>query len=103
LGTSVNAVVGNFFMDQGAIVLPIRMSGSLTQPAFGLNSTMLQAKAKEKLKEGLVEQFLKKPGETTTADPNKPEEAKPADKPAERKPADLLKGVLDKLKKKEKP
>lgn len=99
LGTSVNAVVGNFFMDQGAIVLPIRMSGSLIQPAFGLNSTMLQAKAKEKLKEGLVDQFLRKPGETATTDPNKPEEARPAEK----KPADLLKGVLDKLKKKEKP
>ncbi len=103
LGTGLNSVVGNFFMEQGGIVLPIKMSGSLKQPVFGLNSSLLQAKAKEKLKdnlkEGLVDQFLKKPGEPAPADPNKPEEQKPADK----KPADLLKGVLDKLKKKEKP
>ncbi|MFN0112832.1 MAG: AsmA family protein [Blastocatellia bacterium] len=102
LGAGINSVVGNFFMDQGGIVLPIKMSGSLKQPVFGLNSNMLQAKAKEKLKEGLkenlVDQFLKKPG-ATPADPNKPEEAKPAEK----KPADLLKGVLDRFKKKEKP
>lgn len=103
LGTGMNTIVGNFFMEQGAIVLPIKMSGSMKQPVFGLNSTLLQAKAKEKLKEGLVDQFLRKPGETATSDPNKPEDAKPAEKPAEKKPADLLKGVLDKLKKKEKP
>lgn len=106
LGTGVSSVVGNFFMDQGGIVLPIKMSGSLKQPVFGLNSSLLQAKAREKLKdnlkEGLVDKFLKKPGDTA-ADPNKQPD-KPEDaKPAERKPADLLKGVLDKLKKKEKP
>ncbi len=101
LGAGLNSVVGNFFMDQGGIVLPLKMSGSLKQPVFGLNSSMLQAKAKEKLKEnlkqGLVDQFLKKPG-PAPADPNKPAESKPADKPA-----DLLKGVLDRFKKKEKP
>ncbi len=102
LGTGLNSVIGNFFMDQGGIVLPLKMSGSLKQPVFGLNSSMLQAKAKEKLKdnlkEGLVDQFLKKPG-VTPADQNKTDE----NKPAEKKPADLLKGVLDKLRKKDKP
>ena len=106
LGTGVNSVVGNFFMEQGGIVLPIKMSGSLKQPVFGLNTSLLQAKAREKLKdnlkESLVDQFLKKPGDVA-ADPNKQPD-KPEDaKPAEKKPADLLKGVLDKLKKKEKP
>lgn len=101
LGTGLNSVVGNFFMDQGGIVLPIKMSGSLKQPVFGLNSTLLQARAKEKLKDNLKESLvdlLKKPGEAQ-ADPNKPEEGKPAEK----KPADLLKDVLDRFKKKEKP
>jgi len=98
LGSGFSSVVGSFFMDQGAIAVPIKMSGPMSQPAFGLNSTMLQARAKDQLKEGLVEQFLKKPDEA------KSDEKKTDDKkPAEGKPADLLKGVLDKLRKKEKP
>ncbi len=102
LGSGLNSVVGNFFMDQGGIVLPLKMSGSLKQPVFGLDSSVLQARAKDKLKENLkenlVDRFLKKPGESET-------EQKKADdsKPAEKKPADLLKGVLDRFKKKEKP
>ncbi|HQR32162.1 MAG TPA: AsmA family protein [Blastocatellia bacterium] len=102
LGSGLNSVVGNFFMDQGGIVLPLKMSGSLKQPVFGLDSSVLQSRAKDKLKENLkenlVDRFLKKPGESET-------EQKKADdsKPAEKKPADLLKGVLDRFKKKEKP
>lgn len=103
LGTGLSSVVGNFFMDQGGIVLPIKMSGSLKQPVFGLDSSVLEARAKnqlkENLKETLVDRFLKKPGETQT-DQKQSQDSKPAEKP---KPADLLKGVLDKFKKKEKP
>lgn len=102
LGSGLTSVVGNFFMDQGGIVLPLKMSGSLKQPVFGLDSSVLQAKAKDKLqenlKETLVDRFLKKPGEA--ADQKKTDDSKPAEKA---KPADLLKGVLDKFKKKEKP
>ena len=90
-------------MDQGGIVLPIKMSGSLKQPVFGLDSSVLEAKAKDKLKENLkenlVDRFLKKPGDAAP-DQKQPQDSKPAEKP---KPADLLKGVLDKFKKKEKP
>ena len=64
---------------------------------------MLEAKAKDKLKENLkenlVDRFLKKPGDAAP-DQKQPQDSKPAEKP---KPADLLKGVLDKFKKKEKP
>ena len=102
LGTGLSSVVGNFFMDQGGIVLPLKMSGSLKQPVFGLDSSMLQAKAKDKLKENLkenlVDRFLKKPDEQETGQ-KKTDDSKPAEK----KPVDLLKGVLDKFKKKEKP
>lgn len=103
LGTGLNSVLGNFFMDQGGIVLPIKMSGSLKQPVFGLDSSVLQAKAKdqlkENLKENLVDRFLKKPGESQTDQKQTPD-SKSAEKA---KPADLLKGVLDRFKKKEKP
>ncbi|MGE0884193.1 MAG: AsmA family protein [Blastocatellales bacterium] len=102
LGIGLSMIVGNFFMDRGAIAVPIKMSGALSQPAFGLNANLLQARAQERLKEGLKEslldQFTKKPDEGKT-DEKKTDEQKPADK----KPADLLKGVLDKLRKKEKP
>lgn len=97
LGTGLSSVIGNFFMDQGAIAVPIKMSGALGQPVFGLNTNLLQARAQERLKEGLKEslldQFTKKPDE-----PKSDEK-----KTDEQKPADLLKGVLDKLRKKEKP
>jgi hypothetical protein len=51
LGVGLSSVVGNFFMEQGALTVPIKMSGSLKQPVFGLNSAMLQSRAKERLKE----------------------------------------------------
>jgi len=97
LGAGFSSVVGNFFMDQGAIAVPIRMSGPLKQPAFGLNSTMLQKRAKDQLKDTLLDRFNKKDGATST---DKKTDEK---KPAEKKSNDILKGVLDKLRPKEKP
>ena len=97
-----SSVVGNFFMDQGGIVIPLKVSGPMSQPVFGLNTALVQQRAKEQLKdnltEGLLDRFTKKSGET------KPGEQKPDDKkPAEKKAGDLLKGVLDQFRKKEKP
>lgn len=97
-------VVGNFFMDQGTLALPLKVSGPLKEPSFGLNSALLQKRATAQLKENLFDQIRKKidptKPDTQQADPNKPAEAKPT--PAT-KPADLLKGVFDKLRKKDKP
>jgi AsmA-like C-terminal region len=97
-----SSVVGNFFLDQGGIVIPLKVSGPMNQPVFGLNSALVQQRAKEQLKsnltEGLLDRFTKKSDET------KPGEKKQDDKkPAEKKPADALKGVLDQFRKKEKP
>lgn len=92
----LSALMGNFFMDQGAIALPLKISGPMGGPSFGLNSALLQKRATNQLKENLLDQFKKKiePNKTdaTTTDPNKP---------ATPKPADLLKGVFDKLRKKQ--
>lgn len=96
--SGASSVVGNFFMDQGGIIVPIKMSGPLKQPVFGLNSALVQKRATEQLKGNLLDRFVKKPDES------KPDEKKQDEKkPAEKKSGDLLKGVLDQLRKKEKP
>jgi uncharacterized protein involved in outer membrane biogenesis len=94
-GAGFSSVVGNFFMDQGAIALPIKMSGPLNQPAFGLNSAMLQRRAQNQLKETLLDRFNKA---TTPTDQKSNDK-----KPAEKKSGDLLKGMLDKFRPKERP
>ncbi len=100
--TSATSVVGNFFMDQGGIVVPLKVSGPMSQPVFGLNAALVQQRAKDQLKtnvkEGLLDRFVKKPEEPKPGDP-KPEEKKPAEKKA----GDVLKGVLDQFRKKDKP
>lgn len=96
-----SSVVGNFFMDQGGIVIPLKVSGPMSQPTFGLNSALVQQRAKEQLKdnlkEGLLERFTRKPDDPKSGD-EKPEEKKPVEKKA----GDVLKGVLDQFRKKEK-
>jgi len=95
LSAGFSSVVGNFFMDQGAIAIPIKMSGPLKQPAFGLNSALLQRRAQTQLKETLLDRFNKA---TTPADQKSNEK-----KPAEKKSGDVIKGVLDRMRPKEKP
>lgn len=96
------SVVGNFFMEQGGIIVPLKVSGPMSQPVFGLNAALVQQRAKEQLKnnvkEGLLDRFVKKPDEPNPGEP-KPDEKKPAEKKA----GDVLKGVLDQFRKKEKP
>jgi len=94
LGAGFSSVVGNFFMDQGSIAVPIKMSGPLTQPSFGLNSAMLQQRAKNQIKDTLLDRFNK----AAT-----PTDQKSNDKSNEKKTGDLLKGMMDKLRPKEKP
>ncbi len=92
--------LGSFFVEQDSMVVPIRMSGPLRQPAFGLNTAVLEKRAKERLVQGLAEKLnkdsAKEPGKETGE-----ESGKDAGKP---KPADLLKGILDNIRKrKDKP
>ncbi|MGH9768361.1 MAG: hypothetical protein ACREAB_13085, partial [Blastocatellia bacterium] len=95
----VASKLGNFFVDQDAMVVPLKMSGPLKQPAFGLNAGVLEKRAKERLVESFSERLnkglRKEPGKEAGKEPGKD-----AGKP---KPADLLKGVLDSFKRKEKP
>lgn len=100
--TGLSSTVGSFFLDQGVIALPIKVSGPLKGPSFGLNAALLQKRATTQLKESLFDQLKKKvdPTKSDQTDPNKPAEAKPT--PAT-KPADMLKGVLDQFRKKGKP
>jgi uncharacterized protein involved in outer membrane biogenesis len=90
IGGALGSVVGNFFMEKDSIVIPLKVSGPLGNPSFGLDSVALQHRAKDRLIETLGEKLFKKPGE------------QPKDQPKEANPADALKGVLDIFKKKEK-
>ncbi|MGH9936914.1 MAG: AsmA-like C-terminal region-containing protein, partial [Blastocatellia bacterium] len=95
----ITSKIGNFFVDQDAMIVPIKMSGPLKQPAFGLNAAVLEKRAKERLVESFSERLNKGLGKEPGKEAGK-EPGKEAGKP---KPADLLKGVLDSFKRKEKP
>ncbi|MGH9849201.1 MAG: AsmA family protein [Blastocatellia bacterium] len=93
IGGALGSVVGNFFMEKDAMVVPLKISGPLGNPSFGLNTSALQRRAKDRLLESVEERFLKKSGEQQKDQPKDQKEVKPAD---------ALKGVLDIFKKKEK-
>ncbi|MCI0523898.1 MAG: AsmA family protein [Acidobacteria bacterium] len=95
----VTARLGAFFVEQDSMVVPLKMSGPLNQPAFGLNTSILERRAKDQLVESLSDKLNKGLGKESGKEPGK-EPGKDAGKP---KPADLLKGILDNIKRKEKP
>ncbi len=90
IGGAFGSVVGNFFMEKDSIVMPLKISGPLGNPSFGLNTVALQQRAKDRLLESVQERLFKKPGEQQK------------DQQKEMMPADALKGVLDMFKKKDK-
>jgi AsmA protein len=93
IGGALGSVVGNFFMEKDTMVVPLKISGPLSSPSFGLNTSALQRRAKDRLLESVEERFLKKSGEQQKDQSKEQKEVKPAD---------ALKGVLDIFKKKEK-
>jgi uncharacterized protein involved in outer membrane biogenesis len=96
----VASKLGSFFVEQDSMVVPIKMSGLLRQPAFGLNTVVLEKRAKERLMQNLTDKLNKEPAKEPGKEATK-EPGREAEKP---KPADLLKGVLDSIKrKKDKP
>jgi uncharacterized protein involved in outer membrane biogenesis len=104
----VASKLGSFFVEQDSMVVPIRMSGPLRQPAFGLNTVVLEKRAKASLAQSLTEklnkELTKEPGKEPAKEPGKEPAKEPGKEPAKPKPADILKGVLDRFKqKKDKP
>ena len=95
----VTSKIGNFFVDQDAMIVPIKMSGPLKQPAFGLNASILEKRAKERL----VESFSERLNKGLNKEPGKEAGKEPGKEAGKPKPADLLKGVLDSFKRKDKP
>jgi AsmA protein len=93
IGGTFGSVVGNFFMEKDTLVVPLRVSGPLGNPSFGLDSAALQRRAKDRLIESVEDRFLKKSGE---------QQKEQQKEQKEMKPAEALKGVLDLLKKKDK-
>jgi uncharacterized protein involved in outer membrane biogenesis len=104
----VASKLGSFFVEQDSMVVPIRMSGPLKQPAFGLNTVVLEKRAKDHLTQSLFEKLTKEPakepGKEAAKEPGKEPAKEPGKETAKPKPADILKGVLDRFKqKKDKP
>lgn len=96
----VSSKLGNFFTEKDStLAIPLKVSGPLKQPSFGLNASVLEQRAKTRLTERLMEGLTKEPDKEPATEPGK----EPAKEPAKPKPADLLKGVLEGLKRKEKP
>ncbi|MGH9752648.1 MAG: AsmA family protein [Blastocatellia bacterium] len=90
--------LGSFFVEQDSMVVPIKMSGPLRQPSFGLNTVVLEKRAKESLLRSLSEKLNKEPAK----EPEKEAGKEPGKDAAKPKPADLLKGILDSIKRKDK-
>ncbi|MGE0103955.1 MAG: AsmA family protein [Blastocatellales bacterium] len=72
----VTSVAGTFFADGDSVVVPLKMSGPIRQPSFGLNAALVQKRA--------TERFIGKPGDQSP------------------KPEDAVKGLLDIFQKKKK-
>jgi hypothetical protein len=75
----VASVAGNFFIDQGSIVVPLKMSGPIRQPSFALNTAVIQKRA--------TERFIPQPSERGTKG----------------RPEDAIKDIMDLFRKKKKP
>jgi len=72
----VTSAAGGFFTEGDSVVVPLKMSGPIGQPSFGLNAALIQKRA--------TDRFLGKPGEQS------------------QKPEDAVKGLLDIFQKKKK-
>jgi hypothetical protein len=103
----VASKLGSFFVEQDSMVVPIRMSGPLRQPAFGLNTVVLEKRAKDSLIRTLSEKLNKEParepGKEPAKEPGKDAGKEPGKDAGKPKPADLLKGILENIKRKDKP
>jgi uncharacterized protein involved in outer membrane biogenesis len=100
----VASKLGSFFVEQDSMVVPIRMSGPLKQPAFGLNTLVLEKRAKASLAQSLTDklnkELTKEPQKESAQEPGKEPAKEPGKEPAKPKPAEVLKGLLDRFKQK---
>ncbi len=115
----LNIVTATFFKnEQGNIVLPLRLGGTIATPRFALDSRVVQENLKARSKEGIKKaldslQKAFKPKTSKEADPtqetgNKPassdeSNAEKSSQPKSSPLEDLLRGVFDKAKEKKKP
>ncbi len=67
-GGNIWAAAGTFFLEQGRLSVPFRMSGPITQPGFSLDSRLVQERLKERILrkpedtvKGILDIFKKKP------------------------------------------
>ena len=105
----ITSKLGTFFVEQDVMVVPIKMSGPIKQPAFGLDSVVLERRAKDRMVESFSDKLIKglskgkEPGKDPGKEPGKDTGKEPDKDTGKPKPADLLKGILDNIKRKDKP
>lgn len=92
-GGIMGTIVGNFFMEKDSLAVPLKISGPLSQPSFGLDSNILQQRAKSSLMENLQKRIFGKPEDQQQQPQTEEKKKQPT-------PQDALKGILDRLKKK---
>lgn len=83
--------VGTFFTERDSLVIPLRISGPLTSPKFGLDADTLRKRATGSLIDNLRQRILGSPNEP----PNPP-----TDETKRPNPTEAIRGILDRFKKK---
>ena len=84
-------LVGTFFTERDSLVIPLRISGPVTSPKFGLDADTLRKRATGSLIDNLRQRILGSPGEP----PNSP-----TDETKRPNPTEAIRGILDRFKKK---
>ena len=92
IGGKLASKAGKFLIEDEHLVVPITMTGPITAPVFSLNNVVLEKRLKERFNKNIEKIVEKKPSESNASEK----------KLSEKKPEELLKGVLDIFKKKEK-
>jgi uncharacterized protein involved in outer membrane biogenesis len=118
-GQILNLASATFFKnEQGNIIVPLRMTGTVSNPTFALDTRVVQENLRDRLlREGpkgaleTIQNIFKPKVPTGSSSQPKSNEAAPTDKPVTEPPQEkkksspleeLLKGVLDKAKEKSK-
>jgi uncharacterized protein involved in outer membrane biogenesis len=109
---SLGRVLGSFFVEKDSLVIPLKISGPLTGPTFGLDTVILRQRATKSFMDNLLQKI---PGQQKIPGPNDPNGQKgnegatgdqtrpePGVTPQKKQPTaeDAIRGIFDRLKKK---
>lgn len=88
---ALSQIVGTFFTEKDALVIPLKIYGPLSAPRFVLDSETMRKRATSSILENLQQKIL---GPRRQNSPKSPDDAE------QTSPRDTIKGILDRFKKK---